>query len=174
MKHWIGHTRRRLEIDRTRAWLKQCHHLRRTAPDPFMRMRGWMALGLPTAARLWYRLKRPRLVFTPDRQAHLSIQGIGALDQLFFGSASLSWTTTRSCLRCRVAIPVSHQVRFFCQLKPARCRDVQIVYVLIVGSPCGVWRNVFCSVVNDHVAVPSCSRSGVHSTSARMRRCCSS
>jgi hypothetical protein len=133
-----------------------------------------MALGLPTAASLRHRLKRPRLVFTPDRQTHLGIQDIGTLDQLFFGSASLSWTTTRSCLRCRVTLPVSHQVRFLCQLKPARCRVVQIVYVLIVGRPCGAWRKEFCRVLNDHVAVPSRSRSGERSTSARMRRCCSS
>jgi hypothetical protein len=170
----MGPPRRRREIEHARAGLKQCHPLRRTTPDPFLRLRGWMALDWPTAARLWYRLKRPRLVFTPGCQAPLSLQGIGALDPLFLGSASLSWTTTRSCLRCRVALPVSHQVRFFGQLQPARCRVVPMVYVLIVARPSGVWRNLFCRVLNDHVAVPSCSQSGVRSTSARMRRCCAS
>src|SRR4051794_6698101 len=68
---------------------------------------------------------------------------------------------------------VSHQVRLFCQLRPPACKVRPIVNVLTRGSPSGAWRKAFCSRLNDHVAVPSCSRWGVRAHSARMR-CCAS
>ena len=118
-------------------------------------------------------LERAGLVLTPDRQPKLRALRVGLLDQLFLARASGSLTRTTPCLRRRVATPVWHQVRLFCQLNPAACRVRQIVNVLTRGSPSGAWRKAFCSKLNDHVAVPSWSRCGVRAHSARMR-CCAS
>ena len=100
-------------------------------------------------------LKRPGLVLTPDRQPTLGAERVGLLDQLFLARASGSLTRTTPCLRRRVATPVWHQVRLFCQLNPAACRVRQIVNVLTRGSPSGAWRKAFCSRFKDQVAVPS-------------------
>src|ERR671911_1487499 len=117
-------------------------------------------------------LKGTSLVLTPDRESQLRAACVGLLDQLFLTAASGALTHTTPCLRLRSATPVSHQVRLFCQLKPASCRVRQIVNVLTRGSPSGAWRRAFCSRPNDQVAVPSASRSGARTHSARMR-CCS-
>src|SRR5215210_1718407 len=107
-------------------------------------------------------LKGAGLVLTPDRQPKLCAKRIGLLDQLIFAAASGSRTRTApTCLRLRITTPVSHQVRLFCQLKPASCRVRQIVNVLTWGSPSGALRKARCSRLNDHVAVPSGSRWGV-------------
>src|SRR3954447_22666013 len=119
-------------------------------------------------------LKGTGLVLTPDREPKLGAQRVGLLDQLFLAVASGSLTRTApACLRRRIATPVSHQVRLFCQLNPASCRVRQIVNVLTRGSPSGAWRKAFCSRLKDQVAVASCSRWGVRAHSARMR-CCAS
>src|SRR5215210_6388960 len=119
-------------------------------------------------------LKGAGLVLAPDRQPKLCAERVGLLNQLFFAAVSGSLTRTApTCLRLRIATPVSHQVRLFCQLKPASCRVRQIVKVLTLGSPSGAWRKAFCSRLKDHVAVPSWSRRGVRAHSARMR-CCAS
>src|SRR3954468_23813048 len=118
-------------------------------------------------------LKGAGLVLTPDREAKLGAERVGLLDQLFFAAASGSLTRTTPGLRWRIATPVWHQVRLFCQLKPASCRVRQIVNVLTFGSPSGALRKAFCSRLKDQVAVPSCSRWGVRAHSVRMR-CCAS
>src|SRR3954468_12574861 len=101
-------------------------------------------------------LKGTGLVLTPDREPKLRAQRVGLLDQLFFAAASGSLTrTTPACLRWRIATPVSHQVRLFCQLSPASCRVRQIVTVLPRGSPSSACRKAFCSRLKDQVAVPS-------------------
>src|SRR4051795_2311405 len=103
-----------------------------------------------------HRLKRPGLVLAPDREPKLRPERVGLLDQLFFAATSGSLTRTApACLRLRITTPVSHQVRLFCQLKPASCRVRQIVNVLTFGSPSGALRKAFCSRLKDQVAVPS-------------------
>src|SRR3954469_10651723 len=100
-------------------------------------------------------LERPGLVLAPDRDPKLRAQRVGLLDQPLFTAASGSLTRTMPCLRLRIATPVSHQVRLFCQLRPAACKARQIVNVLTSGSPSGAWRKALCSRLNDHVAAPS-------------------
>src|SRR4051794_39771823 len=80
-------------------------------------------------------LKRPGLVLAPDGQPKLGAQRIGLLDQPLFTAASGSTSVTVPCLRRRVTTPVWHQVRLFCQLRPASCSVRQIVNVLTRGSP---------------------------------------
>ena len=113
---------------------------------------------LPRHPGMWHGLKRPGLVLAPDRQPQLGAQRVGLLDQPLFTAASGSTRVTVPCLRRRVTTPVWHQVRLFCQLRPAACRVRQIVNVLTLGSPSSAWRKAFCSRLNDQVAVPSCSR----------------
>src|ERR687893_2588467 len=117
-------------------------------------------------------LKGTSFVLTPDRESQLRAGCVGLLDQLFLTAASGSLTRTTPCLRLRSATPVSHQVRLFCQLRPAACRVRQIVNVLTRGRPSEAWRKALCSRLKDHVAVPSCSRCGARAHSAKMR-CCS-
>src|SRR3954462_14501076 len=100
-------------------------------------------------------LKGARLVLAPDRQPKLCAQRVSLLDQPLFTAASGSTPVTGPCLRRRVTTPVWHQVRLFCQLRPASCSGRQIVYVLTVGSPSSACRTVLCSRLTDHVAVPS-------------------
>ena len=120
-----------------------------------------------------HRLERAGLVLTPDREPKLRPQRVGLLNQLFLARASGSLTRTTPCLRRRVATPVWHQVRLFCQLSPAACSVRQIVDVLTSGSPSSAWRKALGRRLTDQVAVPSCSRCGVRAHSGRMR-CCAS
>ena len=111
--------------------MNQGQDLGRTTADVFVRLEGWLAARLPRHPGMWHSLKRPRLVLAPDRQPKLSAQRVGLLDQLFFAAASGSLTRTApACLRLRITTPVSHQVRLFCQLRPASCSVRQIVNVL--------------------------------------------
>ena len=98
--------------------------------DVFMRLLGRVFARLPRHAGMRHGLKGAGLVLTPDRQPKLGAKRVGLLDQLFFAAASGSLTRTTPCLRGRIATPVSHQVRLFCQLSPASCRVCQIVNVL--------------------------------------------
>src|SRR3954463_4335871 len=100
-------------------------------------------------------LKGTGLVLAPDRQPKLGAQRVGSLDQPLFTAASGSTTVTVPCLRRRVTTPVWHQVRLFCQLRPASCSVRQIVYVLTVGSPSSAWRKVLCSRLKAKVAFPA-------------------
>src|SRR5947208_1651110 len=124
--------------------MKQGQDLGCAAPDVFVRLEGGLAARLPGWAGMRHGLKRPRLVLAPDRDPKLRAQRVGLLDQLFLARASGSLTRTTPCLRRRVATPVWHQVRLFCQLNPASCRVRQIVNVLTWGSPSGAWRKAFC------------------------------
>src|SRR5215210_2779508 len=135
--------------------MKQGQDLGCAATDVFVRLGGRPSLWLPRHAGMRHGLERPGLVLAPDREPKLGAQRVGLLDQLFFAAASGSLTRTRPCLRWRIATPVSHQVRLFCQLSPASCRVRQIVNVLTWGSPSGAWRKAFRSRLNDHVAEPS-------------------
>src|SRR6185503_182487 len=153
--------------------MEQGQDLGRAAADVFVRLLGRVFAQLPGYSGMRHGLKRPRLVLTPDREPKLSAQRVGLLDQLFLAKASGSLTRTTPCLRLRITTPVSHQVRLFCQLRPASCRVRQIVNVLTRGSPSSAWRKAFCSRLKDQVAVPSCSRWGMRAHSARMR-CCAS
>src|SRR3954447_18352970 len=135
--------------------MEQGQDLGRAAPDVLVRLLGRVFARLPRHAGMRHRLKRPRLVLTPDREPKLRPQRVGLLDQLFLARASGSLTRTTPCLRRRIATPVSHQVRLFCQLRPLACRVRQIVKVLTWGSPSGAWRKAFCSRLKDQVAVPS-------------------
>src|SRR3954465_15501653 len=153
--------------------MEQGQDLGRAAADVFVRLGGRVFARLPGYAGMRHGLKRPGLVLAPDRQTKLGAEHVGSLDQPLFTAASGSLTRTTPCLRLRITTPVSHQVRLFCQLRPASCRVRQIVKVLTVGSPSGAWRKAFCSRLTDQVAVPSWSRCGARAHSARMR-CCAS
>src|SRR3954469_21444772 len=135
--------------------MEQGQDLGGAAADVLVRLESRLAARLPGWAGMRHGLKRPRLVLTPDREPKLRPQRVGLLDQLFLARASGSLTRTTPCLRWRIATPVSHQVRLFCQLSPASCRVRQIVNVLTRGSPSGAWRKAFCSRLTDQVAVPS-------------------
>src|SRR3954467_13186969 len=148
--------------------MEQGQDLGRAAADVFVRLGGRLLARLPGYAGMRHGLKRPRLVLAPDRQPQLGAEHVGSLDQPLFTAASGSLTRTTPCLRLRMAMPVSHQVRLFCQLRPASCSVRQIVKVLTLGSPSGAWRKALCSRLKDQVAVPSGSRWGVRAHSARM------
>src|SRR3954462_5418968 len=135
--------------------MKQGQDLGCAAPDVFVRLGGRVFARLPGWAGMRHGLKRPRLVLAPDREPKLGAERIGLLDQPLFTAASGSMRVSVPCLRRRVATPVWHQVRLFCQLSPAACRVRQIVKVLTWGSPSGAQRKAFCRKLKDQVAVPS-------------------
>ena len=110
--------------------MKQGQDLGCAAPDVFVRLLGRVFARLPGWARMRHGLKGTGLVLTPDREPKLGAQRVGLLDQLFLARASGSLTRTTPCLRRRIATPVSHQVRLFCQLRPLACSVRQIVNVL--------------------------------------------
>src|SRR4051794_25763536 len=153
--------------------MEQGQDLGCAAADVFVRLLGRVFARLPGYPGMRHGLKRPGLVLAPDGQPKLGAERVGLLDQLFLAAASGSLTRTTPCLRLRIATPVSHQVRLFCQLRPASCSVRQIVKVLTLGSPSGAWRKALCSRLKDQVAVPSGLRWGVRDHSARMR-CCAS
>ena len=73
-------------------------------------------------------LERRGIVIATVRETCLLAEGVGPLNQLFFAAASTSVTVTAPpCRRWRTTAPVVHQVRLFCQLRPASCRVRQIV-----------------------------------------------
>src|SRR5687768_18136510 len=124
--------------------MKQGQDLGCAAADVFVRLGGRVFARLPGSTGMRHGLKRPCLVLAPDRQPKLGAERVGVLDQLFWAAASGSLTRTApTCLRWRITTPVSHQVRLFCQLRPASCRVRQIVSVLTRGSPSGAWRKAF-------------------------------
>src|SRR4051812_7443516 len=102
--------------------MEQGQDLGRAAADILVRLGGRVALRLPRRTRMWNGLERTGLVLTPDGEPLLGSLRVGLLDQLFLADASGSLTRTKPSLRCRSAAPVSHQVRLFCQLRPASCR----------------------------------------------------
>ena len=110
--------------------MEQGQDLGCAAPDVFVRLLGRVVARLPGWAGMRPGLKRPGLVRAPDREPKLRAQRVGPLDQPLFTAASGSLTRTTPRLRWRIATPVSHQVRLFCQLRPASCSVRQIVNVL--------------------------------------------
>src|SRR3954452_20252865 len=136
--------------------MEQGQDLGRAAADVLVRLRRWAPARLPRHTSMRPGLKGTGLVLTTDREPKLRAQRVGLLDQPLFTAASGSLTrTTPACLRWRIATPVSHQVRLFCQLSPASCSVRQIVNVLTRGSPSSACRKAFCSRLKDQVAVPS-------------------
>ena len=107
--------------------MEQGQDLGCAAADVLVRLLCRVFARLPRHPGMWHGLKGTGLVLAPDRQPKLGAQRVGLLDQLFFAAASGSLTRTTPCLRWRIATPVSHQVRLFCQLSPAACRVRQIV-----------------------------------------------
>src|SRR3954466_5396273 len=110
--------------------MEQGQDLGRAAPEVFVLLRRWSPPRLSRHTSMRHGLKGTGLVLTPDREPKLRPQRVGLLDQLFWARASGSLTRTTPCLRWRIATPVSHQVRLFCQLRPLACRVRQIVTVL--------------------------------------------
>src|SRR3569623_1777024 len=147
--------------------MEQGQDLAWATPDILVRPDGRVTLRPPTAARLRYSLERTSLVLAPDRQAERGTERIGPFDQPLFAAASGSMTVTRPpCLRLRTTTPASHQLRPFCQLKPAACCVRPFVSVLMPGRPSSARR----SVARDQVAEPSRTISCSLATSARMSR----
>src|SRR3954469_10935307 len=110
--------------------MKQGQDLGCATPDVFVRLLGRVFARLPGYPGMRHGLERPGLVRAPDRQPKLSAERVSLLDQPLFTAASGSTRVTVPCLRRRVATPVWHQVRLFCQLSPAACSVRQIVNVL--------------------------------------------
>ncbi len=128
MQDRVGAVADRLEVHLSGCGMEQGQDLAGAAPDIIVRPGRGLALPPPTAVRLRYSLEGAGLVLAPDRQAKRGTKRVGALDQPLFAAASGSVTATRpSCLRLRTTTPVSHQLRPFCQLKPAACSVRRIV-----------------------------------------------
>src|SRR3954449_1659240 len=117
--------------------MEQGQDLGRAAAAVFVRLRRRLAARPPRHTGMRHGLEGAGLVLTPDREPKLGAEHVGSLDQPLFTAASGSLTRTTPCLRLRITTPVSHQVRLFCQLRPASCRVRQIVNVLTFGSPSG-------------------------------------
>src|SRR5205085_8804718 len=123
MQDRIGAAADRLEVHLSSCGMEQGQDLARATPDILVRPDCRVTLRPPTAARLRYSLERTSLVLAPDRQAERGTERVGPFDQPLFAAASGSMTVTRPpCLRLRTTTPASHQLRPFCQLKPAACR----------------------------------------------------
>ena len=130
MQDRIGAAGRWLEPHPAGGGMKQGQDLGCAAPDVFVRLEGRSPAWLPRHPGMRHGLKGAGLVLAPDRDPKLCAQRVGLLDQLFLARASGSLTRTTPCLRGRIATPVSHQVRLFCQLRPLACRVRQMVNVL--------------------------------------------
>src|SRR3954451_16971919 len=115
--------------------MEQGQDIGRAAPVGSVRLKGRVFARLPGWPRMRHRRERAGLVLAPDREPKLRPQRVGLLDQPLFTAASGSLTRTTPCLRWRIATPVSHQVRLFCELSPAARRARQIVNVLTSGGP---------------------------------------
>jgi hypothetical protein len=109
--------------------MKERHELGRAISYVLVGLACRFALGLPARSGVGDGSKRTRLVEAPHRQSQLLLPlRVSALDQLFLGIASGSTTsTTPPPLRLRFTLPVSHQLRVSCQLKPASRNTFQMV-----------------------------------------------
>ena len=121
--------------------MKQSQHFGRTIPWIFMRIAFRVQLDVPIGARIGGCRIGSSFIHSPHRQPERFAQLIGTLNQRFFVSVCGSVTTTVPALRLRKTLPVSHQLRSFCQLHPASCKVLNIVSRLTVGSPSGARRN---------------------------------
>ena len=111
------------DSDLARSRVKQSQLLGRPRPNVLVGVAIRLAL-MPVVARIGERRVRASLVLGPNRQGVL---GVGCFDQPLFARASGSCTVTVPLLRLRTAVPVSHQLRSFPQVKPASCSTDQIV-----------------------------------------------
>lgn len=131
MKNRIGAARDSLDEYVAAGRMQQRQYLGRAVPYVFVRLQNRVTLGLPTWSGLRDGLIWSRFVFAPHGKTAALALGIGGFDQLFFASASGSTTSsaTSPLLRRRIRhdVPVSHQEREFCQLKPASLRTCQMV-----------------------------------------------
>ena len=128
MQDRVGARGDRLNVHRPGRGMEQGQDRARAAADLFVRLRDWLALRLPGMAGMRHSLEWAGLVGAPHRQAQARALRVGPLDQPLFAAASGSVMVTRpSRLRWRTTTPVAHQVRLFCQLKPAACRVRPIV-----------------------------------------------
>ena len=128
MQDRVGAAADRLEVHLSSCGMEQGQDLACATPDILVRPDCRVTLRPPTAARLRYSLERTSLVLAPDRQAERGTERVGPFDQPLFAAASGSVTVTRPpCLRLRTTTPASHQLRPFCQLKPAACSVRPIV-----------------------------------------------
>ena len=133
----MGQLRHPLDAHLPAGRVEQRQQLGRAVADVLVRLAGREPGGLPAAARIRHRLERPGLVLGPHRQPPLRPQPVGVLDQLFFGAASGSVTTTGPLLRLRRTTPVGHQLRACCQCRPAPRSTHQMVYVAHPRQPVG-------------------------------------
>ncbi len=166
MQHGIRAARDPTNPDVTAGRVKEDQQLGRSSADILVWQARGLALGLPGAPRMSNGLIGSGFILNPHRQA--TRFKIRALNQFFFASASGSRTTTTPAFRTRLAVPVSHQVRFRCHVRPASCKTDRMVKVLSRSNP-GSRRSILCKVDSDQVAVPSCSRSGVRRAVSKMR-----
>ena len=108
--------------------MEQGQDLGRAAADIFVRLRGGLAVRPPTAARMRHGLERTGLVLAPDRQAKARrLACRPARSAPFYRRIRIGDADQAPCLRLRITTPVSHQVRLFCQPKPAACKVRPIV-----------------------------------------------
>src|ERR1051326_2999634 len=108
--------------------MKQRQHLGRPVAPVLVRQFARFATLLPTITSYRLGLERTGFILSPDSKSKLRPFHVGALDQLFFASASTSTTVTTSpFLRLRFEVPVSHQLRVRGQLKPASSMTARIV-----------------------------------------------
>src|SRR5215210_450577 len=171
-QYGIGRPLDGLRADFPRRRAEQGEQLGRPAAQILVRVVRRVAGRLPGRPGLRDRLIGADLILTPQPKAQPFGRTVSTLNHVFLGVASGSMTVvTVPSFRLRWAVPVWHQVRVICQVYPASQSVIRIVQVLTVGSPSDAVRKARCKVVNDQVAVPSCSRSGGRWNSWRMRSC---
>jgi hypothetical protein len=127
MEHCIRTTGDAFDPHSPVAGMEQGQKLGRSIADIFMRLALWLSFCSPTLSRIRNGLERTGLVGTPGGQAQPFTNVIRLLDQLFLAEVSGSVTSTVPVVRFRLTVPVSHQVRVACQLKPASRRTSQMV-----------------------------------------------
>jgi hypothetical protein len=145
--------------------MKQRQQFGRSFTNIFMRLTLWTPSLLLTMARIRHGLKRPRFILRPHRQAHLFSHSVSALNQVFFRQRL--WVRhgrhTRPAFAHRLA--GAHHERVLSHRHPASRSTTRVVYVLTLGNPSGAWGRARRHVINDHVAVPSCSGTGARRAS---------
>src|SRR4051795_12276502 len=169
MKHGIVAGCDTLDAHRPAGRMEQRQQLGRTVAHVLVRVAGRVPGRAPLLPRVGDRLKGTGFVLAPHGQPQPLALGIGGLDQLFLGSVSGSVTVTVPDLRLRSTRPVAHQLRSRCHVSPVSRKTRQMVKTLTRGRSSGACRRARCSVVSDHVAVPSRTGSGGRRASARIR-----
>src|SRR5450755_94586 len=96
--------------------MQQGEHFGSAVADVLMWLPNGFPFGLPATARIGDGLIWPCLILIPHRQSQAFSLLMRAFNQFFFATVSTSLTVTTPLLRLRLTVPVSHQVRLFCQL----------------------------------------------------------